>query len=147
MKDDGIGPRLVSEIEKKLDLRNVKFVAVGTPGLGLLHQLGDAENTLVIDCIDFGGEAGQAVILDEAELLELSETTDVTGHCFGLVDTLKIKKAAGIKTKVKIIGIQPEEIDWGLALSENLKRKMPILVDVVIEQVKVASGQFCPARH
>ncbi|MHB9095224.1 MAG: hydrogenase maturation protease [Eubacteriales bacterium] len=140
MKDDGIGPKLVQRIRRAAYRIGVRCIETGTLDLAVVAEIANADGMVVIDAVDFGGTAGQAVLLDENDLLAVPGNNLWSAHQFGLVEALQIAKNQKRQTVVKIIGIQPAEIDWGLELSASLQEKMPILAGIVMSQVRLLKG-------
>ena len=45
-------------------------------------------------------------------------------------------KTGNAPQETVIIGVEPEEIDWGLGVTSDIKRKFPEIIDIVLEEVK-----------
>ncbi len=147
MKDDGIGPRLVKYVRRAAEQIGVQCIDAGTPGPNMFAAL-PAGTIVVVDAVDFGGLAGEAVILDQADLTELVSDSQWSAHWFGLVEALFVARAAGISPDVRIIGVQPSEVEWGLELSEPVREKMPKLARLVMGYLNKCKAKECEeGRH
>ena len=84
---------------------------------------------LVIDCCDFGVEAGEFRLFSRQELEELSYGL-LSTHTLPLsltVELLSVETGAAIE----LLGIQPEQIEFGNDLSNPVRRALPAVVEFV----------------
>jgi hydrogenase maturation protease len=59
----------------------------------------------------------------------------LTTHGFGLAEMLVMLEKLAIKTKIKIIGIQPQSIEFGDKLSEKVSQSMLKVVALIINEL------------
>jgi len=45
-------------------------------------------------------------------------------------------KKKGIEIETVVIGVEPNVMDWGVELSEEVKNKIPLIIDVVLKEVQ-----------
>jgi hydrogenase maturation protease len=57
-------------------------------------------------------------------------------HGFGIAEMLKLAKKLSIKTEIKIIGIQPKDINFGEGMSEEIKNKIPQILELIKKTYK-----------
>ncbi len=84
---------------------------------------------LVIDCCDFGAEAGEFRLFSRQELEELSYGL-LSTHTLPLsltVELLSVETGAVIQ----LLGIQPDQIEFGTNMSEPVQRALPAVVEFV----------------
>lgn len=118
--DDGFGPAVVQALLAREDLpESFRAVEMGIGGVGLVHELMDGYDALIIiDAVDRGGAPGSLYVLD-VSVPELHELSDA--ECYRLSTdlhqavpnrSLVLARAAGVlPPTVRMIGCQPEEID------------------------------------
>ena len=46
-----------------------------------------------------------------------------------------MQKLGQAPEEVVVIGVEPEEIDWGLELSPNLQKRIPRIIEVILEEI------------
>jgi hydrogenase maturation protease len=83
----------------------------------------------VIDCCDFGAEAGEFRLFSRKELEELSYGL-LSTHTLPLsltVELLSVETGAAIE----LLGVQPERIEFGEDVSEPVQRALPAVVEFV----------------
>jgi len=87
------------------------------------------QRILIVDCCDFGEDAGQFRLFSRQELQDLSYGM-LSTHTLPLsltVELLSLETGATIQ----LLGIQPEQIEFGKALSEPVRRALPAVVEFV----------------
>jgi hydrogenase 3 maturation protease len=84
---------------------------------------------LVVDCCDFGGSAGDWRLFSRAQLDELSYGL-LSTHTLPLTLTIEML-AMQTGADVSLLGIQPQQIEFGNDLSEEVRRRLPELVQYV----------------
>ncbi len=90
---------------------------------------------LVIDCCDFGAEAGEFRLFSRPEIEELSYGL-LSTHTLPLsltVELLSVETGAAIE----LLGIQPERIEFGEEMSEPVQRALPAVVEFVRNWARV----------
>jgi hydrogenase maturation protease len=134
--DDGIGPRVVEELNRRGLPEGVTALDGGTGGLDLLHVLEGWERAIIIDAADVRREPGRFARFTPDEV-RLVGTTDVTSfHNAGLAEALALADAVGQPLpELVIFGVQPAHISWGEGLSEVVETALPALVDAVLDEI------------
>jgi len=138
LKDEGVGVRVVWELEKKNLPGNIELVDAGTSGLDILSFIENVDKLIIIDAVKTAKTPGTLYRLDFKSLSELSHSQKLSLHQLGILETLQIAKKIGkLPEKIIIIGIEPKEIDWGLELSPEIEKKIPDLIDLVLKEIEV----------
>jgi len=50
------------------------------------------------------------------------------------VETLTMTKKMGMEMNTVIIGVEPKVLDWGMELSEEVKTKIPVIIEAVLKE-------------
>lgn len=129
-RDDGFGIAVVRRLLEGGQPDGVRAIEAGIAGLGLVQELMDGYEALVIlDATDRGGPPGTVYLL-EAEVPELEDFTPEYQQDF-LADThytvpskaLILARALGVLPDHSyILACQPEETELGIGLSEPVER-------------------------
>ncbi|HBW37405.1 HyaD/HybD family hydrogenase maturation endopeptidase [Desulfosporosinus sp. BICA1-9] len=130
LRDDGIGVRVVQELQVKGSLPHVDLVDGGTSTLDMLELFLTNERVIVVDSLSGGHPPGTVYRLKPEQL------GNYTGSEISLHDTqiLDLVRLAGLMEKnpeVIIIGIEPKEIKESLGLSPEVVTMLPRLIDLV----------------
>lgn len=145
-QDDGFGIAVVRRFEAAGAPEGVRVYESGIAGIGLVQELMDCYEALVIvDATNRDGEPGTVYLL-EAEVPSQEEMTEESRQEF-LADThltvpsraLTLARALDIlPPTVYILGCQPKECGLGMDLSEPIQRG----VTEAIERLQVLLGQL-----
>lgn len=137
--DDGIGIRLIKEIEGKDLPPDVKVFDAGTRGMRTLHLLNDSERAVIVDAVHFGGEPGDSVFFtpEEVKSLNRSEST----HDINFLEVLKLSRALDEEPEeLVIMGIEPKDTSFGKGVSSELEDRLPELVDDLFKKAMEVFG-------
>jgi hydrogenase maturation protease len=134
--DDGIGPRVVEELNHRALAEGVMALDAGSGGLDLLHLLEGWERVIVIDAADVGREPGRFVRFTPAEARLIESADGFSLHNAGLAEALALAHAVGqTLPELVIFGVQPDKIGWGEGLSEAVEAVLPDIVNAVLNEI------------
>jgi hydrogenase maturation protease len=134
MKDEGIGVHLVQKLEEMGSHSNVTFIDGGTNPDTLFLLYNDIDKLLIIDAAKAGGTPG-TLYRFTADEIELG-SAPISLHELGLANGLQMMELLNNKPEsITIIGIEPEKIDFGLELSPQIKRNIPLYLETVIREI------------
>ncbi len=135
MKDDGIGVHAVYELLKEKDAwAQVDFIDGGTFTQDIFYLFEEYENILVLDIVRAGHPPGTIFHLEEADLRK-DEKQMLSLHDIDLLDSLSMAQIRGHRPYLRVIGIQPDTIDWGTTLTEPLARALPSFLDTARKHI------------
>jgi hydrogenase maturation protease len=129
-RDDGIGPEII-RILKLENKSNFDLIDGGTDGLALLDQLAGYEKAVIIDAAEMLEAPGVIKLFTPAEAKIKIKSDVLSTHGFGMAEMLKIAEELNVETKIRIIGVQPKDINFGEGLSEEIKNKIPQILDLI----------------
>lgn len=132
LKDDGIGVRIVAELQKKVLPKNIRLIDVGTGILRILPELVQASKIIIVDAIKGGGEPG--TIYRFKGTIEPGNLTRSV-HDLQFDEVLIHLKMMGYHPEVEYFGIEPKEINFSMDLSTEVSEKIPILVDYIYQEI------------
>lgn len=121
LRDDGVGVHVIKTLQKD-QIQDIITVEVGCAVFDSLHLLEAADKILLIDAMEAGGSPGSVYLCD------LSDIDGRPGqgslHHLSIITALQTfaKKRA---TLIKIVGIEPDVIDYGLELSDAVQGALP----------------------
>jgi len=131
LQDDGVGVHAVRELQK-LALPGILAVEVGTAVFDGLHLFEKACKILAIDAMQAGGSPGTIYSFGVSDLADHGPQAPL--HQLSLLAALRfLPKGAG--PQIRILGMEPESIDFGLDLSPDLQVNLPKLVQAAVEIV------------
>ena len=146
MADDGIGPRLISELEGS-DL-GVDLIDMGTGGMQLVHVLAGYGSVIIIDSADMGLSPGESRVWAPEEVVSLKETRAYSLHDWDLMRSIEISRELGeVPERILILAVQPGSLHIGEGLSPQVERGIPAYIDEIRESVREIRGQEIRGHH
>ena len=135
--DDGLGPRVVTELNRRGLPDGVAALDGGTGGLDLLRYLEEWKRVVIVDAADVGQEPGQYVRFTPREARLLAADGGFSVHDAGLAEAIALANALGrTLPEIVVLGLQPETLDWREGLSPAVEAALAALVDAVLEEAK-----------
>jgi len=145
LKDEGVGVHIAQMLQELALSHNVEVVDGGTASLDVLLLAPGIEKLVVIDALRAGKEAGTIykarLKSEERDKLEqiFSSGSRISLHQVGLIDALAIAEKMNCAPKeIAIIGIEPKKIDCGLELTDEVKQKIPEIINTVLKEIEDA---------
>jgi len=147
LRDEGVGVHVVREMQRRNMPDFVRLVDAGTAGLDILLSAEKARKLIVIDALKAGGEPGTVYRLrlkseQKDELIRIfggKEASIMSLHQVGLVEALRIADRMQCAPKeIVIIGVEPKEVDYGLELTNSVRRKILKIINTVLEEIEDA---------
>lgn len=135
LRDEGIGIRTIQRMQNIEVPDFVEIVDGGTAGADLLDILSDRKKVIIIDAVDNLKEPGKIIKFSDHDILQ-PDSPEISLHDVGLGPTLHmLRQLKCHPKKVIVIGVCPKDISPGLELSEEIKKMIPILIDLVLAEI------------
>ena len=149
MSDDGFGPYVVRILEAVYECPpGVEFLDAGTPGLDLTPFLLDTDAVVFVDTVSSRGIPGEIRVYDRDAILCHPPQTRTGGHDPALKEALLTVEAAGHgPAHVTLIGVIPEWIATGVALSPRLEHAIGPAVEAVVEALAALGVRLGRRAH
>jgi len=138
MMDEGIGVHAVHEFWKEkqdFDDTLVDFIDGGTFTQDIFFLFEEYEQVLVLDIVRAGHTPGTIYSLDEDDLVK-NEKQVLSLHDTDLLDSLDMAQMRGHRPTLKIVGIEPEKIDWGTQMTPVLVKAFPGFMKVARQHIE-----------
>ena len=130
-KDDFVGVKIVRELAKKLDSRNIFLVECETVPESYISQIAkfNPSHVLLIDAGMLGLEPGQARLVD---VRRLSMYPAISTHALPLRIFCKLVEEM-TKAKIALLAIQPKDVDFGEGLSPKLEKTAKQITKILLK--------------
>jgi hydrogenase maturation protease len=136
LKDEGIGIHVIRTLRQTIrpDSTDVRIIDGGTsPDTFLLLE--GVKKLIIVDAVN-GGSAPGSVYRFHPDDIPATGKCLTSLHQIDVLDGLRMMELSGIKPEeTVIIGIEPQEINWGLELSAELSQRLPQIVRAVMDEL------------
>ena len=132
--DDGIGPVIIQKLEEYHRSLQIKLVDAGSDAFTVLNYLLGSDPVLIIDCARMGEKPGtvQKIIPENTKFSTLD--MGISLHGYHLAELWQIARSMGVKTRLSIIGIEPDAVEFNSGLSGAVEKSIPIILQMVEEE-------------
>ena len=135
LRDEGVGVRVIEQMQKMHLPDDVELVDGGTAGADLLDVLAERRKVIVIDAVQADCEPG-SVLRFTPDDLACPDRAGVSLHELGLGEALAMTRQLGCAPKeVIVFGIKPKELGCGLELSEEIAASVPKVIELVLAEI------------
>ena len=138
MRDDGIGPLLVSKLKGSDDLPlNIDLIDEGVGGMRIIHDMEGYDRVLIIDATDFGGGPGEYKLFRPEDVETVKQISGRSLHEMDLIKTIELARlTGGAPEDIMIMAIQPEIVEMGEGISDSLQVKTDSYVKAIISSIQ-----------
>ncbi len=135
LRDEGVGVRVIEQMQKMHLPDDVELVDGGTAGADLLDVLAERCKVIVIDAIQADCEPATVLRFTADELIR-PDGVGMSLHELGLGEALIMTKQLGCAPKdVVVFGIKPKDTGCGLDLSEEIAALVPEVIELVLREI------------
>ena len=124
--DDAVGSLLIERLQGKVDVPMIDAGDVPENYLGPIEESG-AELVLVVDAAEMGAQAGDVALFDIEQVGGMSVSTHTAnlGLLFQVIPPER-------RPEVLLLGIQPENMEFGEGLSEPVRATLESLAEMLV---------------
>jgi len=128
LSDEGAGIHALQQLQQDYPyIPNITYVDGGTLSFTLAAFIEDCDNLIVFDAAELKAPAGTVKTMVGDEMDDFLGKTRRSPHEVALLDLFDIARLTeSLPENRALIGIQPENIDWGLQPGAAVKNALPI---------------------
>jgi len=140
-RDDGLGPRIIEELENKVDQPGVDLADYGISGFKCALKLEGYQKVIFVDAISLPGSAPgrlHRLKITKDKLMRSPRLSDfsVSMHESDLERIMATAAVLNIyPDEVVIIGCEPADTAVGLGLSKPVEEAVPKVIDLVLQEL------------
>jgi hydrogenase maturation protease len=135
--DDGIGPRVIEELEKQRLPESISLRSGEISGLDILKYFPGFERVIIVDAADMKTAPGTIKVFNSAQIKKSDFTGTHSTHGMTLLETLTLAEKLGMDPEILIVGIQPNNTTFRMGLSNRIEQKIPSLISKIKEAVEL----------
>ena len=137
LKDEGVGVHVVRKLQALSLPDNVEVMDGGTLGFDLIFEMQGRKKVIIIDAVKADQKPG-TLYRFSGEDVEHFPKTRLSVHDFDLSDVIHSAELVGGKPdEVVFIGVEPKDMSAGLELSPEVEKKIPKIIELVMEEIKL----------
>ena len=134
--DDGIGPAIIRHLENKFSPEILQLYDAGSDAFTVLDHLMQPEPVMVIDCAKMGTTPGTIQVVSVGDSDYIDKNLGISLHGYSLSEVWQMARLMGETADLSIIGIEPKQIAFNSDISEEVKKSIPAVVKIVVEEAK-----------
>jgi len=136
-QDDGVGIRVVAELERRELPPHVEVMDGGTPGVGLINLMEGRARVVIVDAAEMGRRPGEVVRFRAEDVKLTGSSARFSLHRSGVADALALADALKLSLpEIVVYGVQPARVGWGEELSAEVAAAIPGLVETIIRETQ-----------
>ena len=112
---------------------HVELLDIETSTMDLIPYLKEVKKLIVIDAMKAGGNPG-TIYKCKAEDLMPKNGGPISLHEMVPLGTLSMARKMHPEIDIVIVGVEPEIMDWGMELSDEVKSKIPAVIEAVLKE-------------
>lgn len=133
MGDDGVGPAVVRHLASLSLPPDVILEDLGTPSLDLPAYLIGFDTVIFVDAVALDAAPGTIRVFSRNEIMAVPTGIRVSPHEPSINDALIVLDFAGrAPREVVLVGVVPETLDGGMALSEAVASAVPRAAEIAV---------------
>jgi hydrogenase maturation protease len=138
MKDDGIGPFLISRLKELEGFpSDIDLIDEGVGGMRIIHDIEGYDRILIIDAADFGGGPGEYKLFRPEDVETVKKISGRSLHEMDLIKTLELAKLMGTApSNIQIMAIQPEIVEMGEGISDSLMVGVKQYIQIIRSSIR-----------
>ena len=139
LSDEGVGVRVVEELQKRSLPRCVEVVDGATRAMELVDIIRGRDKVIIVDALAAGTEPG-AVFKFGPEQLAETKKMSVSVHDIGVHEAIFLLSLTGeLPEDITIYGIQPGSLELGEGLTEPVASAAAKVIEFILEDLRTAS--------
>ncbi|MCI0478253.1 MAG: hydrogenase maturation protease [Anaerolineales bacterium] len=134
--DDGVGCRVVQELEKRVLLDEVEVMDGGTPGVGLLNFFEGRQRVIIVDAAEMSIAPGEFRRFTPEQVALTGSAQRFSLHRSGVADALALAHELKIELpEIIFFGVEPASVEWRDALSPAVQVAVPRVIDAILNEL------------
>jgi hydrogenase maturation protease len=138
MGDDGFGPRVIEELQKRAVPSNIELMDAGVGGMAILSWIENADKIIIVDSVQTNNEPPGTVYRFTDKELPPSDMFMLSLHDLNLVDTINIGRVVQkMPGEIVILGVEVKRVaEFVDKLTPEVEAAMAEVIDLVMEELK-----------
>ncbi|NLU49957.1 MAG: hydrogenase maturation protease [Syntrophomonadaceae bacterium] len=140
LKDEGVGVHVVNRLERVELPPGVEVVDGGTHSYDLVDTFCQADNLIIVDAMQAGGEPGTIYRVPLEDLGLKPEEKATSLHELHFIEAVRMVNLLGYYPQIVVFGIEPKAIEWGLDLTPEVEARLPKVIELIKDEIQKLIG-------
>lgn len=138
LSDEGIGVQLVNRMQQQIGkIAGVEYLDGGTLSFTLAEPIARADGLIVADAARMGEKPGTLQVFHNQQMDSYLKGNRASVHEVSLGDLIDIARLSDTLPDQRcLVGIEPENLDWGETLSEAVEPAMEKGISEIVSILK-----------
>jgi hydrogenase maturation protease len=136
LSDEGVGIHTIKELQKREFPPGIEVLEGGTDGFGLINIITSTDHLIVIDSLKGGGKPGSIYRFHIDDAPSCPDLFKTSVHQIGILEVINLSSLIGNTPDTIVIGVEPKELKTGMALSPEIKNKIPRIIELILDEIK-----------
>ncbi|MCP4650499.1 MAG: hydrogenase maturation protease [PVC group bacterium] len=133
LADEGVGVHFIETLKKKKLPNDIELLDGGTGGIELIPYIEKVEKIIIVDAVQSNGEKGAIYKLRPEDYEQDSPALgSMSLHEISLKDLFVTMRQLNMKKDITIFAVEPADVKLNIGLSPTLKKIMPKLISLVL---------------
>ncbi|NQV15651.1 hydrogenase maturation protease [bacterium] len=133
--DDAIGPMVIDALRERHDTE-LKLVDAGNDALGILEYFDNQGSIMIVDACRMNKAPGTVLEFNASKAAMVLDMDPLSLHGLGLAEALQMAESLQmLPSELKIIGIEPDSIQFSGNLSPPVQRALIIATEKVQDEL------------
>jgi len=136
-RDDGIGPKVIEQISLRELNKNFEIEDIATDGLRLFKYFHQAvEKIVIIDSAFMGRKPGTVMVFSPDQVLTRKTFQHISLHEGDLLNLINLARKLCLPIpEIKIIAIEPDQVNEGIMLSDCIQSKVDEVINHILHEL------------
>jgi len=137
LSDEGVGVHTIKAMSKLELPPEVEIMDGGTDGFSLINVIVEADRLILIDCVKGGSKPGTIYKFNIEDAPSCPDKFKTSVHQISILEVINLSELVGKTPETTVIGVEPKSISTSMELTDDVKTKIPKIIDLVLEEISM----------
>ena len=144
LSDEGFGVHFIRHLQDRYRFPpEIELFDGGTLGIMVSHMLEDADIVYLVDVIEASGAPGDVHRYEKDDFMLGTLPIKMSPHQIGIQEVLALSEIRErCPERITLLGVIPSSYEAGVDLSPTLAAKLPVLAEMLLEELTAAGHQI-----
>ncbi len=136
-RDDGIGIVLLDHLKEHAYNDMISYIDGGTGGMNLLYLFDRFQVVIVVDAVNFGGDAGEVRFFSVDDVISHKHPVGLSTHQNDVLEIIRIsRKLDQCPDQIFVFAVQPADVSIGEGLSSVVESNLDDIIERLEDDIQ-----------